>query len=224
MKRKIQLAACILTTCLLASACGKDTSGTNKNMESTDDVQETEARELTEQDKAWQALLENLNVQGDVEIPTAEDSTTFMGKVEEKLEQKPDWKNNVYYEQPDGTSLMYNAYDDFESYTVRSNPYNEEPPYFNYDYTLVGFDGAGKMTELRTHVKTFNDGKRYTSYDAFYNCLIHIRDFCEKNAINKIALPYKIGSDRGGADWNVIYSMIESVFAKTNIMVEICRI
>jgi hypothetical protein len=68
------------------------------------------------------------------------------------------------------------------------------------------------------------DGKRYTSYDAFYDCLIHIRDFCEKNDINKIALPYKIGSDRGGADWNVIYSMIESVFAKTNIMVEICKI
>lgn len=53
MKRKIQLAACILTTCLLASACGKDTSGTNKNRKSTDDVQETEAQELTEQDKAW---------------------------------------------------------------------------------------------------------------------------------------------------------------------------
>ena len=68
------------------------------------------------------------------------------------------------------------------------------------------------------------DGIRYTSYDAFYNCLVRIKEFCEKNDINKIALPYKIGSDRGGADWNVIYSMIESVFAKTNIMVEICRI
>lgn len=163
MKRKIQLAACILTTCLFASACGKDTSGTNKNMGSTDDVQETEAQELTEQDKVWHALLENLYVQGEVEIPTAEDSTTFMGKVEEELNQKPDWKNNVYYEQSDGTSLMYNVYDDFVSYTIRSNPYNEEPPYFNYDYTLVGFDGAGKMTELRTRIKTFNDGKRYTS-------------------------------------------------------------
>lgn len=68
------------------------------------------------------------------------------------------------------------------------------------------------------------DGIRYTSYDAFYNCLVRIKEFCEKNNINKIALPYKIGSDRGGADWNVIYSMIESVFAKTNIMVEICKI
>lgn len=68
------------------------------------------------------------------------------------------------------------------------------------------------------------DGIRYTSYDAFYNCLVRIKEFCEKNDINKIALPYKIGSDRGGADWNVIYSMIESVFAKTNIIVEICRI
>lgn len=68
------------------------------------------------------------------------------------------------------------------------------------------------------------DGIRYTSYDAFYNCLVRIKEFCEKNDINKIALPYKIGSDRGGADWNVIYSMIESVFAKTNIMVEICKI
>ena len=68
------------------------------------------------------------------------------------------------------------------------------------------------------------DGIRQTSYDAFYNCLVRIKEFCEKNDINKIALPYKIGSDRGGADWNVIYSMIESVFAKTNIIVEICRI
>ena len=91
-------------------------------------------------------------------------------------------------------------------------------------HTVIIQSGNRYIANMFTQERFGYDGKRYTSYDAFYVCLIHIRDFCEKNDINKIALPYKIGSDRGGADWNVIYSMIESVFVKTNIMVEICKI
>ena len=52
------------------------------------------------------------------------------------------------------------------------------------------------------------DGKRYTSYDAFDNCLQGIKEAVPKGS--KIAFPYKVGCDRGGADWEVIFTMIKS--------------
>ena len=63
------------------------------------------------------------------------------------------------------------------------------------------------------------DGKRYTSYDAFWSCLGHIREAVPKGS--KIAFPYKIGSDRGGANWDVIYTMIAATLG-SDYRVEIC--
>jgi O-acetyl-ADP-ribose deacetylase (regulator of RNase III) len=50
------------------------------------------------------------------------------------------------------------------------------------------------------------DNKKYTSYDAFWSCLEKI-----KKAVpigNTIAFPKNIGSCRGGANWNIIRTMI----------------
>lgn len=63
------------------------------------------------------------------------------------------------------------------------------------------------------------DGKRYTSYDAFWSCLGHIRESIPKGS--KIAFPYKIGSDRGGANWDVIYTMIAAALG-SDYNIEIC--
>ena len=63
------------------------------------------------------------------------------------------------------------------------------------------------------------DGKRYTSYDAFWSCLGHIRESIPKGS--KIAFPYKIGSDRGGAHWDVIYTMIIAALG-SDYDIEIC--
>ena len=63
------------------------------------------------------------------------------------------------------------------------------------------------------------DGKRYTSYDAFWSCLGHIRESAPKGS--KIAFPYKIGCDRGGANWDVIYTMITIVLG-CDYDIEIC--
>ena len=43
--------------------------------------------------------------------------------------------------------------------------------------------------------------------------------------INKksVAFAYKMSSDRGGADWNVVLAMIESVFKNTDITIEIWK-
>ena len=51
------------------------------------------------------------------------------------------------------------------------------------------------------------DGKRYTSYDAFWSCLGEIKDKVKKGS--KIGFPAKIGCGLGGANWEVIKTMIE---------------
>ena len=61
------------------------------------------------------------------------------------------------------------------------------------------------------------DGKRYTSYDAFCNCLnVMARDIPKSKTI---AFPYKIGSDRGGANWNIIYAMICEILGDWDVTI-----
>ena len=50
------------------------------------------------------------------------------------------------------------------------------------------------------------DGKRYTSYDAFWTCLGEITKVVPKGS--KIGFPDHIGCGLGGANWEVIKTMI----------------
>ena len=59
-----------------------------------------------------------------------------------------------------------------------------------------------------------NYENRYTNYEAIYRSLNALKYKCRENDLTSIALPYKLGSDRGGADCNIINSMIKSVFEK----------
>lgn len=56
------------------------------------------------------------------------------------------------------------------------------------------------------------DGKRYTSYDAFWACLGEIKEKVPKGS--KIGFPAKIGCGLGGANWEVIFRMIEQVLGE----------
>ena len=56
------------------------------------------------------------------------------------------------------------------------------------------------------------DGKRYTSYDAFWACLGEITKVVPKGST--IGFPWRIGCGLGGANWEVITTMIEEVLAK----------
>ena len=67
------------------------------------------------------------------------------------------------------------------------------------------------------------DGKRYTSYDGIYDALVSLAFQMENNNMNSIACPYRMSSDRGGADWNVVLAMIESVFKDTDVTIEILK-
>lgn len=68
------------------------------------------------------------------------------------------------------------------------------------------------------------DNKRYTSYDGIYDSLANLAFQMENNNMNSIAFPYRMSSDRGGADWNVVLAMIESVFKDTDVTIEIWKL
>lgn len=90
---------------------------------------------------------------------------------------------------------------------------------------LLGTILSVKISKEQTVINMFAqlnygyDGKRYTSYDAFWSCLGHIRESVPKGS--KISFPYKIGSDRGGANWDVIYVMIVAALG-SDYDIEIC--
>lgn len=65
------------------------------------------------------------------------------------------------------------------------------------------------------------DGRRYTSYDAFWSCLGEIKEKATKGST--IAFPYKIGCVRGGANWEVIKTMIIEVLGDEDFNIEFWR-
>lgn len=89
--------------------------------------------------------------------------------------------------------------------------------------TLLGEAQTVKLPDHGYVVNMFaqfnygRDGKRYTSYDAFYECLVMMSRVIPKNA--KIAFPYKVGCDRGGANWDIISKMIETVLADFDVTI-----
>lgn len=71
------------------------------------------------------------------------------------------------------------------------------------------------------------DGKRYTDYGALENAfrgalsmLSSERGFKDL----KIGIPYKIGCDRGGGDWNVVSEMVDKVSEDYGIDIFACRL
>lgn len=80
----------------------------------------------------------------------------------------------------------------------------------NYQYivNLFGQDtyGYGLQTDLKAMKKAFVD----------------IREKAQKIGAT-VAMPYKIGSCRGGANWNDVYTIIKKVFEHSDVDVEIWR-
>ena len=76
----------------------------------------------------------------------------------------------------------------------------------------------GNIRSLQCVVNMFSqesygyDGYKYTSYDAFWDCLTQLSKTAPKGT--KIGFPDHIGCCRGGGNWEVIRTMIEEVLGK----------
>ena len=64
------------------------------------------------------------------------------------------------------------------------------------------------------------DGKCYTDYESLRKCLQNVANGFENQTI---AIPYLMGCHRGGGDWNIVYQMIEEIFADSDCEVLICE-
>ena len=62
-----------------------------------------------------------------------------------------------------------------------------------------------------------HDYSRFTSYDAFYECLKFIEDTVSRHC--SIAFPYGIGCGLGGGSWDVIYAMICDVLGDRDVVI-----
>ena len=60
------------------------------------------------------------------------------------------------------------------------------------------------------------DGKQYTDYDAFRLCCKSLVNECRCLG-GAVAMPYKIASDRGGADWDKIMDILLEEFTDVDL-------
>lgn len=68
------------------------------------------------------------------------------------------------------------------------------------------------------------DGKQYTDTAALRSCFNTLKLFAATGKYS-IAIPYKIGCCRGGADWdNEVYPIIEKLFSDESVNLEIWRL
>ena len=108
----------------------------------------------------------------------------------------------------------YKAKCDYEEATVNDLYGKYESP-IDWSECLLGDIQVVLVDENKVVINMFAqqyygyDQKRYTSYDAFWYCLDRIKRVI--NPEKTIAFPARIGCVRGGANWNVILTMIEEV-------------
>lgn len=67
-------------------------------------------------------------------------------------------------------------------------------------------------------------GKGATDYEALRGAMLSLLDFMYHNGYSSVAMPYLIGCGLAGGDWNTVYSIIQDVFEKTHISVELWRL
>lgn len=109
--------------------------------------------------------------------------------------------------------VVYNKYyEECESWHAWADAHFDKEPVNRAAEVMLGMAQLVPISETQTVINLFGqgsygyDGRRYTSYDAFWMCLGRIREVVPKGS--SIAFPDHIGSCRGGANWNVIKTMI----------------
>lgn len=71
---------------------------------------------------------------------------------------------------------------------------------------------------------SFGSDRCYTQYGKFEECCYAIYKHCIENNITEIGMPFKIGCDRAGGDWNRVYDILETYFGeKSNITLVLCE-
>lgn len=63
------------------------------------------------------------------------------------------------------------------------------------------------------------DGRLYTKYEAMYSALEKVGKYFHGK---KIAVPFRLGCDLGGGDWEIVSLMIEKLLGETDNRIVVC--
>ena len=88
----------------------------------------------------------------------------------------------------------------------------------------ISVDTGKVVINMYAQDKYGYDGAKYTSYDALDTCLKKVKKYCLEHNFNRIAMPYKMSSVRGGASWDVVMAIVKSIFEDTDIEIEIRKL
>lgn len=100
----------------------------------------------------------------------------------------------------------------YNDYMVKWSSYASRPSILLGEVQLVAVEDNKFVANLFGQLSYGYDGQRYTSYDALYDGLTYVKNMAQQ--FNKsVAIPFKMGCERGGADWFIVDSMIQRVFA-----------
>ena len=88
----------------------------------------------------------------------------------------------------------------------------EIPDFLLTEIQIVPIEKNKNVINMFSQLGYGYDGKRYTSYDAFWICLGKIKGIVPKGS--KIGFPANIGCGLGGANWEVISTMIKEVLSE----------
>ena len=107
----------------------------------------------------------------------------------------------------------------FQSYKAWCDRASNDTKVLMGKFQAIKVDGTTSKYVINLFTQQFYgyDGIRFTDYEAFYCALSDIRDDLKEYPRLTIAFPYKIGCVRGGANWNIIKTMIEEVFAGRDV-------
>lgn len=67
--------------------------------------------------------------------------------------------------------------------------------------------------------REYGKDKRHLNYEALYQCLQRMRFNAQDFGIKNIGIPYLMGCDRAGGDWDIVSAMIDSVFGNSDIKI-----
>ena len=81
---------------------------------------------------------------------------------------------------------------------------------------LVPIGKRRYVANMYTQLKYGYDGKQYTDYSAIEEAFTYLNDFCKRHNLT-LAMPYKVGSVRGGANWDIVYDMMDRIFKDTEV-------
>jgi O-acetyl-ADP-ribose deacetylase (regulator of RNase III) len=115
--------------------------------------------------------------------------------------------------------IVYEKYDEeCNSWHAWADAHFDKEPVNRAAEAMLGMAQLVPISKTQTVINLFGqgsygyDGRRYTSYDAFWMCLGRIKEIVPQGS--SIAFPDHIGCCRGGANWNVILSMIDAVLGE----------